>query len=109
MYTAFDELIPDHLREANKPHGGLLPANLKDEIDEFNEWVYSLINNGVYKTGFAATQQAYEEAIYPLFEALDRVETHLKDQKHGGPYLFGEQITDADVRLYVTIVRFDAA
>jgi len=61
----------------------------------------------VYKTGFAATQQAYEEAVYPLFEALDKVEAHL--EKRGGPYLFGKGITDADIRLYVTIIRFDPA
>lgn len=107
LYTAFDEFIPERLREVNKSDGGLLPEKLRAEIDDFNAWVYELVNNGVYRTGFAQTQRAYEEAVFPLFGALDRIEEHLT--KRGTPYLFGEGITDADVRLYVTIVRFDTA
>ncbi|KAI9373157.1 hypothetical protein BJX61DRAFT_504428 [Aspergillus egyptiacus] len=63
---------------------------------------------GVYKTGFATTQQAYEDNLFPLFEAFDRVEAHLAQSDHQ-PYLFGEHITEADVRLYTTIARFDVA
>ncbi len=75
-----------------------------------NTWIYDLINNGVYKTGFATTQTAYETHVTALFTALDRVEAHLSShQKRPGPYLFGESITDADVRLFPTIARFDVA
>ncbi|GAB1199829.1 hypothetical protein APSETT444_009188 [Aspergillus pseudonomiae] len=108
FYTEFDHLLPDELREINRPGGGFYPQPLRKDIDEMNEWVYHQINNGVYKTGFATTQQAYEENIYPLFEALDRVENHLAQPGHQ-PYLFGENITEADIRLYTTIARFDVA
>ncbi|KAK2736270.1 hypothetical protein FQN55_001730 [Onygenales sp. PD_40] len=87
----------------------LYPERLRAEIDEMNAWVYDRVNNGVYKAGFAATQEAYEENVYPLFEALDRIEAHLGSEEYHGPYLFGEQITEADVRLFTTIVRFDVA
>jgi len=70
--------------------------------------VYNDLNNGVYKTGFATSQAAYEEHVYPVFGALDRLEEHLGQRGHG-PYLFGESITEADVRLYPTLVRFDVA
>ncbi|KAF5864773.1 hypothetical protein ETB97_006618 [Aspergillus alliaceus] len=108
FYTEFDHLLPDDLREVNNPGGGLYPQHLRKEIDEMNEWVYHQINNGVYKTGFATTQEAYEENLYPLFEALDRIENHLAQQRHQ-PYLFGKHITEADIRLYTTVARFDVA
>ncbi|KAF8864664.1 hypothetical protein BDZ45DRAFT_701753 [Acephala macrosclerotiorum] len=107
FYSEFDSLLPESLRESSKPNGGLLPPDLLKEIDEMNEWVYNDINNGVYKTGFAVTQEAYESAVTTLFKSLDRVEAHLKDPKWKGPYLFGEYITEADIRLYPTIARFD--
>jgi glutathionyl-hydroquinone reductase len=72
------------------------------------EWVYDTVNNGVYKTGFATTQKAYENHLFPLFKSLDRLEAHLGEPGHS-PYLFGEHITEADVRLYTTIIRFDIA
>ncbi|KAL2005312.1 hypothetical protein VTN00DRAFT_2522 [Thermoascus crustaceus] len=108
FYTEFDDLLPAELRECNRPGGGLYPEHLRKEIDSMNEWVYPLINNGVYKTGFATTQQAYEANVYSLFEALDRVEEHLGQPGHQ-PFLFGEHITEADIRLYTTIARFDVA
>ncbi|KAI9688817.1 MAG: hypothetical protein M1822_001174 [Bathelium mastoideum] len=107
FYTAFDDLLPARLQEANKPDGGLLPKHLEKEIDEMNSWVYDTINNGVYKAGFAGNQKVYEEHVYPIFESLQRVEDHL--QSRGTPYLFGEDITEADIRLYPSIARFDVA
>ncbi|MGV3003454.1 glutathione S-transferase family protein [Vibrio sp. E150_018] len=80
------------------------PQELRSEIDQWNEFIYPNINNGVYKTGFATSQQAYEEAFDSLFEGLDKVEQHLSQSK----YLVGEQITEADWRLFTTLIRFDA-
>ncbi|PKS05135.1 hypothetical protein jhhlp_008502 [Lomentospora prolificans] len=104
FYSEFDHLLPAELREENRPGGGLYPENLRKEIDEINDWVYDTVNNGVYKTGFATTQEAYEENLYPLFKSLDRLEETLG---HGKKYLLGDYITEADVRLYPTIARFD--
>jgi len=108
LYNEFDEFVPIELREKSKGKGGLFPPHLRDEIETMNEWVYNTINNGVYKTGFASTQEAYESHVYPLFKSLDRLEEHLSDPGHQ-PYLFGENITEADIRLYTTLARFDVA
>ncbi|KAK7705311.1 hypothetical protein SLS64_008148 [Diaporthe eres] len=109
FYSEFDDLLPEHLRESTKEKqgGGIFPERLRGEIEEMNEWVYNTVNNGVYKTGFATTQEAYEANLYPLFESLDRLEGILA--QHKKPYLFGDHITEADVRLYTTLVRFDVA
>ena len=80
------------------------PEHLRTEIDEINEFVYHNINNGVYKAGFATTQDAYEGAYFGLFNALDKVEAILANQR----YLVGTQITEADWRLFTTLIRFDA-
>ncbi len=80
------------------------PADLRTEIDEINERVYSAINNGVYRAGFATTQEAYEEAYGELFEALDWLEQKLSRQR----YLAGSVLTEADWRLFTTLIRFDA-
>lgn len=80
------------------------PDSLQANIDHWNEFIYPNINNGVYRCGFATTQEAYEEAYEQLFSALDRVDAHLKHSR----YLAGEQITEADWRLFTTLVRFDA-
>ena len=79
------------------------PQELRAEIDEINERVYHCINNGVYKAGFATTQEAYEDAVVPLFEALDWLEGRLASSR----YLMGTAITEADWRLFTTLVRFD--
>ena len=84
--------------------GDFLPTALLTEIDEINAFVYSAINNGVYKAGFATTQSAYESAVTELFDALDTLEVRLADQR----YLVGSTITEADWRLFTTLVRFDA-
>jgi glutathionyl-hydroquinone reductase len=81
----------------------LYPVNLRKEIDKINDFVYDSVNNGVYKAGFATTQVAYEDAVYALFDALDVIEGKLED----APYLCGDQITEADVRLFTTLIRFD--
>ncbi|QSS51713.1 glutathione S-transferase [Histoplasma capsulatum var. duboisii H88] len=73
-----------------------------------NEWVYETVNNGVYRCGFARSQEAYNKSVYLLFASLDRVEEHLGQLDHQ-PYLFGENITEADIRLYTAMIRFDVA
>ena len=82
----------------------LYPEALRAEIDAVNEPVYETINNGVYKCGFAATQEAYEEAVETLFRTLDELEARLGHQR----YLAGARITEADWRLFTTLIRFDA-
>ena len=79
------------------------PEPLRGAIDAINELVYETVNNGVYRAGFAATQDAYEEAATALFETLDELEARLARQR----YLVGERLTLADVRLFTTLVRFD--
>ena len=113
---AFNDQLP-----AEKAALDLYPEPLRKEIDEVNDWVYDTINSasspllpspphkrilmgwvdGVYKSGFASSQKAYEAAVNPLFDSLDRVEKMLK----GKDYLIGNQLTEADIRLFVTIVR----
>jgi len=93
--SAFDDI-------GAKP-GNYYPADLRNDIDSVNERIYHRINNGVYKAGFASRQQAYEEAVTELFDELDRLESHLGKQR----WLVGEKITEADWRLFTTLVRFD--
>jgi putative glutathione S-transferase len=83
----------------------LYPLALRPEIDRINDFIYSSINNGVYRCGFARSQGAYEAAYDQLFEALDEIEARLGRQR----YLVGRQITEADWRLFPTLVRFDVA
>lgn len=79
------------------------PQPLRDDIDVINQVVYDTVNNGVYRSGFATTQQAYEKAYAALFGTLDMLESHLSKQR----YLVGDQITEADWRLFPTLLRFD--
>ena len=83
--------------------GDYYPEPLRAEIDALNERIYDTVNNGVYKAGFATTQEAYEEAVVPLFATLDWLEARLGKRR----YLTGENITEADWRLFTTLVRFD--
>ena len=83
--------------------GDYYPEALRDEIDALNEKIYHTVNNGVYKAGFATTQEAYEEAVIRLFETLDWLEERLSTRR----YLTGNQLTEADWRLFTTLVRFD--
>lgn len=84
----------------------LTPAGKKSEIQALNELLYDTLNNGVYRAGFARSQVAYEEAVKTIFATLDMLETQLSD---GRAYLTGEDIVESDIRLFVTLVRFDAA
>ena len=83
----------------------LRPNHLLPEILELNESIYEHVNNGVYRCGFARSQEAYDEAFNKLFEGLEALEQRLEGQQ----YLLGDQITETDVRLFVTLVRFDVA
>ncbi|WP_036113928.1 MULTISPECIES: glutathione S-transferase family protein [Luteibacter] len=83
--------------------GDYYPQDLRAEIDGYNARIYDTLNNGVYKAGFAGSQDAYEEAIVPLFDTLDWLEMHLSDRR----YLCGDRLTEADWRLFTTLLRFD--
>lgn len=94
--SAFDDI--------GATEGNYYPESLREEIDVLNERVYETVNNGVYKAGFASRQEAYEKAVIPLFNTLDWLEERLNSQR----YLTGDQITEADWRLFTTLIRFDA-
>ncbi len=84
--------------------GDFYPTPFSAEIDAVNQRIYDTVNNGVYKAGFATTQTAYEEAVLPVFDTLDWLEARLAQRR----YLVGDQVTEADWRLFTTLVRFDA-
>jgi putative glutathione S-transferase len=88
---------------AKNPDLDLYPEDLRPQIDEVNSWVYPKFNNGVYRAGFATKQEAYEEAFSDVFEALDKMEDILSKQR----YLVGSRFTEADIRAFVTLIRFD--
>ncbi|KAF8320447.1 glutathione S-transferase [Clavulina sp. PMI_390] len=100
LNSGFNEL----LAEGDGKKLDLYPESLRAEIDELNDWVYNTVNNGVYKAGFATKTEAYEANVKPLFESLDRLEKILSD---GREFLIGGTLTEADVRLFTTAVRFD--
>ena len=100
LYTEFNAILPGQYAAID-----LLPKDLASQIDETNEWTYHNINNGVYKCGICTKQEVYEANVHELFAGLDRAEKHLATTP--GPYYYGTQVTEADVRLYVTIIRFD--
>jgi putative glutathione S-transferase len=84
--------------------GDYYPESLRAEIDDLNGYIYPNLNNGVYRAGFATTQRAYEEAWHDVFSALDTIETRLETRR----YLTGDSLTEADIRLFPTLIRFDA-
>ncbi len=84
-------------------HDDYYPEEKRAQIDKWNEFVYPNVNNGVYRCGFATTQAAYEEAFDKLFDALDELDAHLADNR----YLAGNRLTEADWRLFTTLIRFD--
>jgi len=81
----------------------LSPPHLKEKQEEVNSWIYHDINNGVYKCGFAKSQEAYQEAFFALYDSLDKLEDHLSKNR----YLCGNKLSMADIRLFVTLIRFD--
>jgi len=95
LNTAFDEL--------GAKVGNYYPEALREAIDEVNQRVYDRVNNGVYRAGFATSQEAYEEAVTDLFTELDWLEGRLSTQR----YLVGGELTEADIRLFTTLIRFD--
>lgn len=89
---------------SKNPELDLYPDHLATKIDDLNEWIYQDINNGVYRCGFAQTQEAYDQSFKILFEGLDKVSAILEKSR----YLTGETLTEADIRLFPTLVRFDS-
>jgi len=100
LNSKFNHLIADDAVRARD----FCPDTRMQEIDSLNEWIYPNVNNGVYKSGFATTQEAYEESVVPLFEALDRLEDMLTTRR----FLLGDKLTEVDIRLFPTLVRFDS-
>ncbi len=94
--TAFEQIVPSS--------HDFYPQDLREKIDALNPRIYDRLNNGVYKAGFASSQEAYDEAVAGVFSMLDELEDALE-----GPFLFGERFTETDIRLFVTLIRFDAA
>ena len=84
-------------------HLNLYPDDLASKIDEWNAYIYDSINNGVYKVGFARTQEVYEKEVLKLFVVLDEIDAHLSKHR----FLCGETLTESDIRLFVTLLRFD--
>jgi glutathionyl-hydroquinone reductase len=95
LATAFDKYASDDI--------DLYPEALRAEIDEFHEWLFFRVHDGPYRCGFARGQQEYEREVGQLFDALDELEERLSDR----PYLFGDRLTEPDIRFYVTLARFD--
>lgn len=97
LNSAFDDLEDVSPRD-------FYPAGQREEIDALNDRIYATVNNGVYRSGFATTQEAYEEAVGPLFDTLDWLDRRLADRR----YLTGASVTEADWRLFTTLLRFDS-
>jgi len=94
--TAFEQVVPSNLR--------LYPDDLAADIDALIPRIYNMLNNGVYKAGFATSQEAHDEAVTDVFAMLDELEERLT-----GDFLFGDRLTETDIRTFVTLIRFDAA
>ncbi len=97
-------MFNDAFRALHAKQADLFPADIAAEQDELSAFIYDTVNNGVYKAGFATTQQTYEEPCRRLFESLDELERRLETQR----YLFGARIVESDWRLFCTLVRFDS-
>ena len=104
LNTEFNSILPSEYAEVD-----LVPKDLESQIDELNSWIYDNINNGVYKAGFASKQEVYAKECQNVFDHLDKVEAILEKTTMGPRrrILLGNQLTEADIRLYTTIIRFD--
>ncbi|KAJ5720581.1 uncharacterized protein N7483_008515 [Penicillium malachiteum] len=98
--TAFNELLPATLASVD-----LYPSHLRAKIDSITSWMQDDINFGVYKAGFSPTQEVYEKNVVPVFGALNKIEQIIA--QNGGPFVLGKEITELDIRLYATLIRFD--
>ncbi|KAJ5414067.1 hypothetical protein N7509_000694 [Penicillium cosmopolitanum] len=98
--NAFDEFLEPSLASID-----LYPAHLRAKIDEITPWMQSDVNAGVYKAGFASTQEDYDKNVVPVFATLNKLERLIA--QNGGPFVLGKQITELDIRLYATLIRFD--
>lgn len=98
--TAFNALLPEEYAKVT-----LYPEHLRQRIDEVSEWMQRGLNGGVYKAGFALSQEVYDENVLPVFAALNRLEKMVAE--NGGPFLLGKELTEVDVRAYPTLIRFD--
>lgn len=101
---AFDEYLPEG---SFQREFGLRPEDLVAQIDEINEWLVPNFNTGVYKAGFAQTQEDYEKGCQVTFESLDKIEAILKS--HGSPFLLGDRLSEVDIKVFATLARFDTA
>jgi len=112
LQTIVNNESADILRMFNSAFGeadntfDLYPDDLRTDIEALNKTLYERLNNGVYKAGFASSQSAYDEAVRGVFATLDGLEEQLSD---GRDYLFGKRLTETDIRLFVTLIRFDVA
>ncbi|KAI2699374.1 hypothetical protein CBS147332_8260 [Penicillium roqueforti] len=98
--TAFNELLPASLAAID-----LYPVHLRDKIDAVTTWMQSDVNAGVYKAGFASSQEEYDRNVIPVFGALNKLEKIVAN--NGGPFVLGRDLTELDIRLYATLIRFD--
>ncbi|KAF2493008.1 glutathione S-transferase [Lophium mytilinum] len=98
--TAFNSLIPEE-----KASIDLYPPPLRSQIDQISEWMQKDLNSGVYKAGFATTQEGYDAGVVPVFAALNKLEELIAS--NGGPFILGNRMTELDVRAYATVIRFD--
>ncbi|KAF2397999.1 glutathione S-transferase [Trichodelitschia bisporula] len=100
--TAFNSILPEEYAKID-----LYPPHLRAHIDAVTAWMQPDLNIGVYKTGFAPDQETYDKNVIPVFAALNKLEEIV--HAHGGPYLLGNELTELDIRLYATLIRFDVA
>ena len=98
--TGWNSILPDQYKKLD-----LYPEKFRTEIDEVGKWMQADLNTGVYKAGFAPDQATYDKNVVPVFRALNRLEEILS--KNGGPYVLGSELTELDLRLYPTLIRFD--